>query len=80
MERPTIKIESDGVTAKVWLNGKDISSTLLDFSFYGDVENGIRIKWDGVMNKRNEKGMAYVENNEIATEEFHYDSGGVVQD
>lgn len=80
MEYPKIRIESDGVTAKVWLNEEDISATLLDFSFHGDVENGIRIKWDGVMNKRNEKGMAYVENNEIATEEFHYDSRGVVQD
>lgn len=80
MERPTIRIESDGVTAKVWLNDEDISATLLDFSFHGDVENGIRIKWDGIMHKLNEKGMPYVENNEIAMEEFHYDSGEVVRD
>lgn len=74
MENPKIRIESDGITANVYLNGENIGATLLDFSFHGDVENGIHIKWHGVMHKKNEKGMPYVENNEIATEEFHYDS------
>lgn len=74
MDNPKIRIESNGVNAKVWLNDEDISATLLDFLFHGDVKHGIHIKWDGVMNKLNENGMPYVENDKIATEEFHYDS------
>ena len=49
MDRPTIKIESDGITAKVYLNGEHIKCTSLDF--HGSVENGLHIKWDGVMQK-----------------------------
>lgn len=75
-----IRIESDGKTAVVYLNGERIKSPLLDFSFHGDVENGIHIKWDGVMQKLDENGMPYVENDEVATEEFHYDSHKAVVD
>lgn len=78
MERPTIKIESDGVTAKVCLNGEEIKCTSLDF--HGDVQDGLHIKWDGVMQKLNENGEPCVVNSEVATEEFHYDSREVVQD
>lgn len=78
MERPTIKIESDGVTAKVWLNGEEIRCTSLDF--HGDVADGLRIKWDGVMQKLNENGDPCIIDSKVVTEEFHYDSGGVVQD
>lgn len=74
MDNPKIKIESDGKTAVVYLDGEHIKSPLLDFSFHGDVGNGIRIKWDGVMYKLDENENPYVENDEIATEEFHYDS------
>lgn len=75
MDNPKIRIESDGVTAVICLDGEHIRSTLLDFSFHGDVdENGIHIKWDGIKQKLNENGMPYVENDEVATEEFHYDN------
>lgn len=75
-----IRIESDGQTAVIYLNGEHIKSPLLDFSFHGDAENGIHIKWDGIMQKLNENGMPYVENDKIATEEFHYDSNEAVVD
>lgn len=74
MKNPKIRIESDGITAVVYLGGKHIRGTLIDFSFHADVENGIHIKWEGIMQKLNESGNPYVENDEIATEEFHYDS------
>lgn len=80
MDRPTIRIESDGITAKVYLNGEHIKSPLLDFAFHGDVEHGIHIKWDGIMQKLDENGNPYVENDEVATEEFHYDSNEAVVD
>lgn len=80
MENPKIKIESDGITAKVYLNGEKISCPLLDFVFHGDVENGIHIKWDGVIHKLDENGITLVENDEIVTEEFHYDSKEAVAD
>ncbi len=69
-----IRIESDGQTATVYLDGKLIRGTLLDFSFHGDVEHGIHIKWDGTMQKLDENGRSYVENDEVVTERFHYDS------
>lgn len=78
MDNPKIRIESDGQTAVVYLNGEHIKCTSLDF--HGDVENGLHIKWDGVMQKLNENGMAYVENDEVATEEFHYDNHEAVVD
>lgn len=78
MDRPTIKIESDGITAKVYLNGEHVKYTSLDF--HGDIENGLHIKWDGVMQKLDENGNPYVENDEVATEEFHYDSNEAVID
>lgn len=74
-----IRIESDGQTAIIYLDGEKISGTLLDFSFHGDVEHGIHIKWDGIMQKKDENGRSYVENDEVATEEFHYDSNEAVQ-
>lgn len=78
MDRPTIKIESDGITAKVYLNGEHIKCTSLDF--HGDIENGLHIKWDGVMQKRDEKGDPIIENHEVVTEEFHYDNHKAVVD
>lgn len=69
-----IRIESDGQTATVYLDGEPIRGTLVDFSFHGDVENGVHIKWDGTMQRLDENGRAYVENDEVVTEEFHYDS------
>lgn len=74
MENPKIRIESDGKIARVYLNGEHIRGTLIDFSFHAGVENDIHIKWDGVMQKLDENGNLYIENDEIATEEYHYDS------
>lgn len=78
MDNPKIKIESDGITAVVYLNGKHIKGKLIDFSFHGDAENNIHIKWDGTFLKRDEKGRPCIENDEIVTEEFHYDSDRTV--
>lgn len=78
MNKPKIKIESDGETAVIYLNGEHVKSPLIDFSFHGDAENGIHIKWDGVLHKLDENGRPYVENDEISKEEFHYDSNEAV--
>lgn len=72
MKNPKIKIESDGITAIVYLDGKEIPCTSIDF--HGDVENGLYIEWHGTMVKRDENGITCVENDEVVTEEFHYDS------
>lgn len=72
MDNPKIRIESDGHFAEVYLDGKKVGCTSLDF--HGDVGETIHIKWDGVMQKRDEKGDPIIENHEVATEEFHYDS------
>lgn len=74
MDNPKIRIESDGNTAIIHLDGKRIRWQLLDFSFHGDIEHGIHIKWDGVKQRLDESGNPYVENDEVATEEFHYDN------
>lgn len=72
MDNPKIRIESDGITAEIYLDGEKISCTALDF--HGDVKNGLQIKWHGTMHKREENGNICVENNEIVMDEFYYDS------
>lgn len=80
-----IRIESDGHFAKVYLDGEKVRCTFLDF--HGHVDNNVRlvdgdvvtggicIKWDGTVQKLNENGQPYVdENGELATEKFHYDN------
>lgn len=69
---PKIKIESDGDKAHIYFDGKEIPCTSIDF--HGDVENGLHIEWHGTMNKYDGNGMPYVKDDEIVTEEFHYDS------
>lgn len=78
MGRQTIRIESDGITAKVYLNGEKIKCTSLNF--HGDVEDGLHIKWDGTMQKLDKKGDPIAENDGVATETFHYDSHERMQD
>lgn len=78
MDNPKIRIESDGKTAEVYLNENKIRCTEIDF--HGDVENGLRIKWDGVMNITDESGKTTIKNGEVVTEEFHYDSQEAVVD
>ncbi len=75
---PKISIESDGFSAKVYLNGKETSCTQIDF--HGDVENGTHIKWDGEMCKLDKNGMFLIQNDKIVTEKFHYDSHEAVVD
>lgn len=74
MDNPKIKIESDGKTAVIYLDGKNIPTTLLDFSFHGDVENGVHIKWDGIMYQLSENGVPLVQGDKVVTEKFNYDS------
>lgn len=72
MDNSKIRIESDGYTAEVYLNGEKVRCTNL--TFQGNVDDGIHIKWDGTMQKLDEKGEVCVENHEVVTEQFHYDS------
>lgn len=76
MDNPKIRIESDGISAIVYLNGKKVRCTSLDF--HGDIAGGIHIKWDGILVKE-EGGKTLIENNEVVTEEFHYDSCEAVE-
>lgn len=78
MDNPKIRVESDGSFAEVYLDGEKVKCTSLDF--HGDVENGLRFKRDGVMQKIDENGDPIIENGKVATEEFHYDSRKAVVD
>lgn len=73
-----IRIESNGYFAKVYLDGKKVRCTSLDF--HGKVDNGLHITWDGIMQKTDEKGDPVIENDKVATEEFHYDNYKAVVD
>lgn len=78
MDNTKIRIESDGNFAEVYLDGKKVKCTSLDF--HGDVKNGLRFKWGGIMQKTDEKGDPIIENGKVATEEFHYDNHKAVVD
>lgn len=78
MDNPKIRIESNGICTEVYLDGKKIRCTQLDF--HGDLEGGLHFNWKGVMQKLDENGRPYVENDEIVTEKFHYDSNEAVVD
>lgn len=78
MDNPKIRIESDGKTAEVFLDGKEISATLLNFYFHGNVgKKGVCITWNGEMYKRDEKGRLCIENNELVMERFYNGSNEV---
>lgn len=73
MDNPKIKIESDGITASVHINGEPVSCVAVDF--HGDVEDDINIKWDATCVKRNEDGTTIVsEIDKIEYQKFSYDS------
>lgn len=78
MDNPKIRIESDGNFAEVYLDGKKVRCVSLDF--HGDVENGLHFKWDGAMQKTDEKGEPVIENGKVVTEEFRYDNRKAVVD
>lgn len=77
MDNPKIKIESDGMRTVVYIDGKKIERcTSLDFR--ANVDNGIHVCWNGKTQKEDEGGHLIIENDEIATEEFRYDSNEAV--
>lgn len=73
MDNPKIKIESDGMRTFVYLDGKEIKHGT-SINFHADVENGIHVQWNGTKHKEDENGHLIIENDEVATEEFCYDS------
>ncbi len=79
MENPKIKIESDGIRTIVYLDGKKVERCT-SINFHADVEDSIRAQWSGTTQKEDENGHLIIENDEIATEEFHYDSHEAVVD
>lgn len=80
MDNPKIKIESDGIATEVYLNGERISDTLIDFSFRAHIDTGLHVEYGGERFKRDKNGKAIIENNEIVTEKFCYDSHKAVVD
>lgn len=73
MDSPKIKIESDGIRAEVYIDGKEVKRcTSIDF--HGYVDGGVHIQWSGTTQKEDKSGHLIIENDEIATEEFHYDN------
>lgn len=79
MDNPKIKIESDGVRTEVYLDGEKVDSCT-SLNFHATVENGIHVTWNGTKHKKDESGHLIVENDEIMTEEFCYDSHKAVVD
>lgn len=79
MENPKIKIESDGIKTVVYLDGKKVERCTA-INFHADVEDAIHVQWSGTTQKEDENGHLIVENDEIATEEFHYDNQEAVVD
>lgn len=76
MDNPRIKIESDGNTATIYIDGEKVKGKMVDLHFHGDVDDGIHIAWDYEIIKEDENGMPLVENNEIVTEKHHFDNRG----
>lgn len=74
MNESKIKIESDGKTANIFIDGKEVKSTEIDFRFHGDVDNGVHISWDCECIKTDNKGFPIVKETEIIKEHIHYDS------
>ena len=73
MEKPKIKIESDGMITKVYIDGKKVERCT-SINFCADVEDGIHIQWSGTKQKEDENGHLIIENDEIVEEKFHYDN------
>lgn len=79
MERPTIRIESDGIRTHVYLDGKKIKNCT-SLNFCASAKDGIRVHWSGTIQKEDKNGKLIIKDNEIEEEEFRYDSREVVQD
>lgn len=70
MDNPKIRIESDGITTVVHLDGKHIRTTKLNF--HADAQNGLNVKWDGLLVKEDKNGKSLIENETFVTEKFSY--------
>ena len=79
MDNPKIRIESDGICTEVYLDGKRVNSCIT-LDFHATVEDGIHVTWNGAKHKKDENGKLVIENDDIVTEEFHYDSKEEVVD
>lgn len=79
MKTLKIKIESDGISTVVYLDGKKVERCT-EINFHADVENNIHVQWSGKTQKEDENGHLIVENDKIVTEEFHYDNQEAVED
>lgn len=73
MENPKIRIESDGIRTYVYLDGKEVKHCT-SLNFHANVDNGVYVQWNGTMLTEDENGHLIIENDEIVTKEFHYDS------
>lgn len=78
MERPKIRIESDGMRTFVYIDGKEVKGGT-SIKFQASAKDGLRVQWNGTFQKKDENGNLIIENNEIKEEEFHYDSGVVMK-
>lgn len=74
IENPKIMIVSDGDITILHLNGEHVRGEATDFLFHADVKTGRVVKFDGVIQNKDENGHAIIENDEIARQKFHYDS------
>lgn len=75
IENPKVMILSDGDRTILYLNGEHVRGEATDFLFHADVVTGERtVMCSGVIQEKNENGDAFVRNNEIARQKFHYDS------
>lgn len=70
MDNPNIRIESDGITTAVHLNGKHIRTK--ELNFHADSKDGLNIRWDGILVKENKDGEALIQNEDFVTEKFSY--------
>lgn len=73
MDNPKIRIESDGIRTEVYLDGEKVDSCI-SLDFHATVDDGIHVEWNGEKHKKDDNGKLVIENDDIVTEEFHYDS------
>lgn len=75
MDNPKIRIESDGNSVELYLNGKKVKSKLIDFRFHANAKRQkTSIEWGGLIAVESESGNPIIKHDEIVTENFYYDS------
>lgn len=86
MDNPKIRIESDGNSIELYLNGKKVKPQLIDFRFHANIKRQkTSIEWGGLIAVQDESGNPVIKYDNIVTENFYYDSndkegGKVVKD